>query len=156
MRAPSGVAVCWQNRHMATAEQDPSGTVRGGDVEAFVSSIADPARQQDARTLIELIGRVTGEPPVLWGASVIGFGKHTYRYPSGLHEDTAAIAFSPRKADTTLYLIDGADGYRAMLVPLGPHKISRGSLHLKRLDDVDLEVLAELVRLSYAAVGRLA
>ncbi|PVU81839.1 hypothetical protein DDP54_14380 (plasmid) [Cellulomonas sp. WB94] len=121
-----------------------------------MASIADPARRQDARTLIELIGRVTGEPPVLWGTSVVGFGHHTYRYPSGLQEDTAAIAFAPKKADTTLYLIDGADGYRAMLVPLGPHKISKGSLHLKRLVDVDLEVLAELVRLSYAAVRRLA
>ena len=141
---------------MATAEQDPRETAHPGDVEAFVESIADPVRQQDARTLIELIQRVTGEPPVLWGTSVIGFGRHTYRYPSGLTQDTAAVAFSPHKAETTLYLIDGADGYRAMLVPLGPHKISKGCLRLKRLAGVDLEVLAELVRLSYAAVGRLA
>jgi len=141
---------------MATADQEPAGTTHGGDVEAFVASIVDPVRRQDARTLIELIGRVTGEPPVLWGTAVVGFGRHKYRYTSGLQEDTAAVAFSPRKADTTLYLIDGADGYRAMLVPLGPHKISRGSLHLKSLAAVDLDVLAELVRLSYAAVRRLA
>ncbi|MGV8979522.1 MAG: DUF1801 domain-containing protein [Cellulomonas sp.] len=141
---------------MASANEDSSRTRQGGDVEAFVASITDQARQQDARTLIELIARVTGEPPVLWGTSVVGFGRHTYRYPSGLQEDSAAVAFSPTKTGTTLYLIDGADGYRAMLVPLGPHKISKGSLHLKRLVDVDLDVLAELVRLSHAAVGRLA
>ena len=141
---------------MASADKDPRATAHGGDVEAFVASIADPVRQQDARTLMELIARVTGEPPVLWGTSVVGFGRHTYHYPSGLQEDAAAIAFSPKKSDTTLYLIDGADGYRAMLVPLGPHKISNGSLHIKRLVDVDLEVLAEVVRLSCAAVGRLA
>ena len=141
---------------MVPAEQDPRDQAHGSDVEAFVASIADPVRQQDARTLIELIQRVTGEAPALWGKSVIGFGRHTYHYPSGLKEDTAAVAFSPHKAETTLYLVDGADGYRAMLVPLGPHKISQGCLRLKRLADVDLDVLAELVRLSYAAVGRLA
>jgi hypothetical protein len=129
---------------------------RHGDVEAFVSSIPDPVRRQDARTMIALMQRVTGEPPVLWGASVIGFGSHRHRYPSGLVDETAAVAFSPRGAATTIYLVDGADGYRAMLVPLGRHRISRGSLQIRRLDDVDLDVLAELVRLSYAAVGRLA
>ena len=120
-----------------------------------MASIADPVRRQDARVLIELIGRVTGEPPARWGKTLIGFGRHAYRYPSGLETVTAAVAFAPGRADTTLYLADGADGYRAMLVPLGPHKITKGRLHLRRLADVDLDVLAELVRLSYAAVGRL-
>jgi hypothetical protein len=83
---------------------------------------------------------------VMWGASIVGFGRYHYRYDSG-HEGTAAlVGFSPRKANLVVYLVGGyQDRYPQLLEQLGPHKLGKGCLYLKRLDDVDLDVLRELV-----------
>jgi hypothetical protein len=88
----------------------------------------------------------TGEPPVMWGASIVGFGCYRYRYDSG-HEGTAAlVGFSPRKANLVLYLVGGVqDRYPNLLQRLGPHKAGKGCVYLRRLDDVDHEVLRALV-----------
>lgn len=136
---------------MASVDRGPKTVPTEEDVEAFVASVADPVRRADARTMIDLMRRVTGQPPRMWGTAIIGFGSHHYRYPSGHEGDIAPVGFSPRKAATTIYLIDGIGGYGAMLRGLGPHKTSKGCLYIKRLDEVDLDVLAEVVRWSYAA-----
>jgi hypothetical protein len=88
----------------------------------------------------------TGEPPVMWGASIVGFGCYRYRYDTG-HEGTAAlVGFSPRKAGLVLYLVGGIqDRYPELLGRLGPHKVGKGCVYLRRLDDVDREVLRALV-----------
>jgi uncharacterized protein DUF1801 len=116
------------------------------DPERFIAAVASDARREDARTLCGLLVDWTGEPPVMWGPSVIGFGSYRYRYESG-HEGTAAlVGFSPRKANLVLYLVGGVeDRYPKLLERLGPHKRGKGCVYLKRLDDVDLDVLRELV-----------
>jgi len=119
-----------------------------GDVEAFLATVPDQ-RRAEARTLVELMGRVTGEPPRMWGSSIIGFGRYHYRYATGREGDAAAAGFSPRKAATTVYVPDGFEAYCELLERLGPHTTSVSCLYLKRLDAIDLEVLAELVRRSY-------
>ena len=128
---------------MATA---PKTRPTDADVEAFLRSIPDAARQADARALCALLSEVTGEPAVLWGTSIVGFGTYHYRYESG-HEGTSALAgFAARKAHLVLYLVGGfEDRHQKLMARLGPHKTGEGCLYLKRLADVDLDVLRELV-----------
>ena len=123
-----------------------------GDVEAFLASVENETRRRDARTVLELMQRVTGEPPRLWGPSIVGFGRYHYRGASGREGDWCAAGFSPRKAATTVYLPDGFDDYADDLARLGPHTTSVACLYIKRLDDIDLGVLEGMVRRSYATV----
>jgi hypothetical protein len=118
----------------------------GEDVHAFIAAVPNEARREDARGLCALLADWTGEPPVMWGSGIVGFGAYHYRYESG-HEGTAAlVGFAPRKANLVLYLVGGfVDRYPTLLERLGPHTTGKGCLYLKRLDDVDLEVLRELV-----------
>jgi hypothetical protein len=113
---------------------------------AFIAVVPDEARREHALKLSGLLTEWTGEPPVMWGTGIVGFGCYRYRYDSG-HEGTAAlVGFSPRKAHLVLYLVGGVqDRYPDLLQQLGPHKIGKGCLYLKRLDDIDLEVLRRLV-----------
>jgi hypothetical protein len=121
------------------------------DVGAFLDAIDHDWRRSDARTMVELMRRVTGAEPVLWGPSIVGFGSHHYRYESGREGDVPAVGFSPRAAATTVYLRGDPLGYADDLAVLGPHSLGKGCLYLKRLGDVDLDVLARLVRRSYDA-----
>jgi Domain of unknown function (DU1801) len=116
------------------------------DIDAFLDAVPDERRRADARALSALLADVTGEPPVLWGSSIVGFGSYHYRYESG-HEGTSALAsFSPRKTALVLYLVGGfEERHGKLLERLGPHKTGKGCLYLQRLDDVDLDVLRELV-----------
>src|ERR671919_768291 len=114
--------------------------------EAFIAAVPDEARREDALRLSGLLTEWTGEPPVMWGTSIVGFGRYHYRYDSG-HEGTAPlVGFSPRKANLVLYLVGGVEErHPKLLEQLGPHKLGKGCLYLKRLDDVDHEVLRALV-----------
>jgi hypothetical protein len=114
--------------------------------EAFIASVADHARREDAKGLCTLLAGWTGEPPVMWGTSIVGFGSYRYRYDSGREGTAPLVGFSPRKANLVLYLVGGVqDRYPALLERLGPHRAGMGCLYLKRLEDIDLEVLRTLV-----------
>jgi hypothetical protein len=118
----------------------------GDSADAFIAAVPGAARRDDAQKLSGLLTAWTGESPVMWGAGIVGFGSYRYRYDSG-HEGTAAlVGFAPRKAHLVLYLVGGVqDRYPELLEQLGPHKVGTGCLYLKRLDDVNLEVLRILV-----------
>ena len=114
-------------------------------MDAFIAAVPAEGRREDARELCRLLAEWTGEPPTMWGPSIIGFGSYHYRYDSG-HEGTAPlVGFSPRKANLVLYVLVGGVEEPKLLERLGPHKRGKSCLYLKRLDDVDREVLAELV-----------
>lgn len=121
------------------------------DVEAFVAAVTPAKRRRDARTLLDLMGRVTGQPPVLHG-SIIGFGEYHYHYESGRKGSGPAAAFAPRKAATSVYLPDGIDTYADELGRIGPHSSGVGCLYLKDLEQNDLDVLERVVAASYARV----
>jgi Domain of unknown function (DU1801) len=124
------------------------------DVVAFLAAVPDEHRQTDAQTLLELMGSVTGEPPVMWGPSIVGFGSYHYRYASGRTGDAPLAGFSPRKANLVVYMVSGyEDRYAKLLERLGPHKTGKSCLYLKRLGDVDLDVLRQLIERS-RRVGR--
>ena len=121
-------------------------------VREFVDSIESPRRRQEAETLLEIYGRVTGEPAVMWGPSIIGFGQYHYEYPSGHSGDACAAGFSPRKAANTIYLDNGARAHSELLAKLGPHKTTVACLYITNLDKVDLAVLEQIVANSYRTV----
>jgi Domain of unknown function (DU1801) len=115
-------------------------------VAAFVAGLADERQQADSQRLIGLMSEVTGEPATMWGPSIIGFGSYHYRYASGREGDAPLVGFSPRKTAITLYT-SADDGVRAdLLARLGPHKVGKGCVYVKRLSDVDEQALADLVR----------
>lgn len=124
-------------------------------VAKFVAAVEDEARRADCAVLMEMMERVTGATPVMWGPSIVGFGSYHYRYASGREGDWMLAGFSPRKRDLTVYVMAGFQGKEKLLARLGRHKTSAGGcLYLKRLADVDLAVLEELVRDSVERLRR--
>ncbi len=119
------------------------------DVDAFIDAVDDERRREEARTVLALMGEVTGEEPAMWGPSMVGFGSVHYRYASGREGDMFAAGFSPRKNALTVYLTEGFDEQQDLLERLGPHTTGKSCLYLKRLDTVDLDVLRTLVESSY-------
>jgi hypothetical protein len=129
---------------------DTNQTVAGdGDVGAFVDGVADERRRDDARHLVALMEAVTGQPAVMWGRAIIGFGSRHYRYESGREGDMPTVSFSPRKAQTVLYLTGGLAAYQDLLDRLGPYTTGKGCLYLKRVGDADDAVLRELIGRSF-------
>lgn len=117
-------------------------------VEAFLDGVADPRRREDARVVLELMKRITGEEPKMWGPGIVGFGSYTYTYASGQTGDWPIAGFSPRKQALTLYLMPGFEQDADLMKRLGKHKTGKSCLYLNRLADVDAGVLEELVRRS--------
>jgi hypothetical protein len=120
------------------------------DPGAFIEGVTHEVRRRDARTMLELMQRVSGEAPRMWGPSIVGFGSHHYVLESGREGDIGAIGFSPRTTSTTVYFTEGFDRYTDELARLGPHTLGRSCLYLTDLSKVDLGVLEEMVRRSYA------
>lgn len=126
------------------------------NVTAFLDAKAEPARRGEADQLLALMRRVTGCEPQMWGPSIVGFGQYHYRYESGREGDAPLVGFSPRKADWSIYLLAGAEGSEqaALMQRLGKHKMGKACLSVKRLGDIDLGVLEELVRGSVTEIQR--
>jgi len=118
-------------------------------VRALIDGIVNDRRRRDAETLLELFARVTGEPARLGSATTIGFGQYHYRYPSGRKGDAAAAGFSPQKAATVVYLLDGIGAYAEQLPLLGAHRTGVGSVYITNLKKVDLAVLETIIAESY-------
>lgn len=122
------------------------------DVDAFIAGLSNPVQKQECTTLRDLLTDVTHEPAKMWGASIIGFGSYHYTYKSGREGDWMLTGFSPRKNNMTMYVMDGFDAYGDLLEKLGPHTTSVGCLYIKRLDQIDLDVLKTLLTRSVAHV----
>jgi len=122
-------------------------------VEEYLANIGDETRRVDCEALVKLMSGVTRKPPKMWGSSIVGFGSYHYRYASGREGDMCLAGFSSRKADLTVYVITA--GQEALLKTLGKHKVSKACLYIKRLADVDVKVLRQLVVASVAEVKRL-
>jgi hypothetical protein len=112
---------------------------------AFIDALTDGTQRADAKALIKLMQSATGEKATMWGPSIIGFGSYKYRYASGREGDTPLVGFSPRKAATVLYGLTGFGESETLLAKLGKHTTGKGCLYIKKLSDVDREVLGALV-----------
>jgi hypothetical protein len=131
---------------MAESKTKPTNVSVG----AFIDAIADEVRRADAKAIVKVMQRVTGEKPKMWGPSIIGFGSHHYRYESGREGDVPLAGFSPRKAATVLYGLLGTAESEALLERLGKHTTGKGCLYIKKLADVDQAVLEALIVASAA------
>ncbi len=123
-------------------------------VSDFLAGIADETKRLDSQTLCRLMQELSGDPPVMWGSSIVGFGTHHYKYASGREGDWMKVAFSPRKQNLTLYLMGGVEPHQQLLNRLGPHSTGVGCLYIKRLADVDMDVLRQLIKGSLDWVKR--
>jgi len=119
-------------------------------VDSFLDDIEHPVRRADGNALREMMERATGEPATMWGPTIVGFGTYHYRYASGHEGDMCRVGFSPRAANLVLY-VGGFPEYETLLAKLGKHKRSKACLYVNKLADVDLAVLEDIVRRTYAA-----
>ena len=117
-------------------------------VKDFLDGIADERKRQDSYAILAMMQEVTGVEAKMWGDSIVGFGSYHYKYASGREADWMLVGFSPRKQNLTLYIMSGFEQYDQLLQRLGKHSTAKSCLYIKRLADVDLTVLRELVELS--------
>lgn len=126
---------------MAELKTNPSDI----SVEALLDAIPDETRRSDCRTIAKLMEKLTGSKPQLWGASIVGFGTYHYRYASGREGDWFITGFAPRKNDLTLYILSGFTRFEDLMSRLGRHKTGKSCLYIRRLEDIDMKVLEELI-----------
>lgn len=114
-------------------------------VDAYIDAIDDEGRRKDCKRLTQVMKKVSGQAPKMWGARIVGFGSYHYKYESGREGDAPLIGFSSRKSDITLYVMLSGGDFRSVLSRLGKHTTGKGCLYVKRLADVDEAVLSELI-----------
>lgn len=117
-------------------------------VKAFIDSIADENKRKDCRAIMKMMQEITHKPPKMWGDSIVGFGSYHYKYDSGREGDYFITGVSPRKQNVTVYIMPGFTHYESLMKNLGKYKTGKSCLYLKKLDDVNLKVLKELIRKS--------
>ncbi|MFO0908465.1 MAG: DUF1801 domain-containing protein [Isosphaeraceae bacterium] len=127
---------------------EPKTKPTDASVDDHIASIADVARREDCAAITRLMERVTGERPRMWGTSIVGFGTYRYVYASGQSGDWPVVGFSSRKGDLSIYLMTEFPERAELLARLGKHKTGKSCLYVRRLSDIDLPVLEELVRKS--------
>jgi hypothetical protein len=125
---------------LKTKENDAS-------VDAFLGSVKDEQKREDSKRLRKLFEEITGDPAKMWGSSIVGFGNYHFKYKSGREGDWLVAGFSPRKDSLTLYLMGSYEfvAYKDLLGKLGKHKTSKGCLYIKKLEDVDMDILRKLI-----------
>ena len=123
-------------------------TKNDASVDAFLAGIKEDQRRADCQAVLELMKDLTGEPAVMWGKSMVGFGKFHYRGKTS-EGDWFHVGFAPRKQDLTLYLHCELDKQGALLEKLGKHKIGKSCLYIKGLDDVHVPTLKKLIVKAY-------
>jgi hypothetical protein len=118
-------------------------------VEKFIKRVPDAQQREDCFTILKLMSEATGEPPKMWGPSIIGFGTYHYKYATGREGDMPIIGFSPRKQNLTLYVLwYGFEEQADLFKKLGKHTTSKSCLYIKRLSDVDLPTLKKIIKVS--------
>ena len=131
-------------------------TPNDADARDFIEKVEDETKKQDSLRLLDMFSEITAEKPVMWGDSIIGFGKYHYKSERSSQEaDWMLIAFSPRKQYLALYIMPGLERYTDLLEKLGPHKTGKSCLYVKRLADVDQAVLRELIDRGFKDMKRM-
>jgi hypothetical protein len=114
-------------------------------VEDFLKTVADETVRADCQKISEMMQKATNAEPKMWGANIVGFGSYQYKNSTGDSYEWMQMGFSPRKQNLTLYLMSGFERYDELMAKLGKHKTGKSCLYFKRLSDVDLDVLQELM-----------
>ena len=122
-------------------------------VDDFLTSVENERRRDDARVVCRMMEEITGEKPMMWGPTMVGFGTYDYKYASGREGDWFVAGFAPRKANLVVYIMSGFKAHDTLMRRLGKHKTGSSCLYINKLDDIDMEVLRELVRRSVEHVS---
>jgi hypothetical protein len=128
------------------AKYEPKTKATPVDPAAFIDAVENPERRADGKAVCAMLERITGEKPKMWGPSIVGFGSYHYKYDSGHEGDMCRLGFSPRKAELVLYVLTEDPAQPAKLAKLGKHRRGKSCLYVKRLSDVDMDVLEEITR----------
>src|SRR5574339_251849 len=131
---------------------DKMTTQNNNPVKDYIASLNDEQTVKDSQALIKMMQRISGHTPKMWNAGTIGFDTYHYKYDSGREGDGHVIGFYPRKGKITIYLMDGTARYAEMLARLGKHTTTGYGLYIKRLSDVKLPILEQIVQQSYEYV----
>ena len=131
----------------------PKTRLNAVDPSAFIDKVKSEAKRRDSHELVALMQDITGAPPKMWGASIVGFGSYHYVHASGRDGDICLTGFSPRSGSLVVYLGPGIDNEKLM-AKLGKHKAGKGCLYVNKLDDVDRKVLRKLVEYSVATLRK--
>lgn len=115
------------------------------NVTEFLEGVEQEYKRKDSFKLLKVMKEITGEEPSMWGASIVGFGSYHYVYASGREGDWPLVGFSPRKQNLTLYIMPGFDRYEDLLAQLGKHRIGKSCLYIKKLEQIDMEILKEMI-----------
>ena len=124
----------------------------GQPVDTFLDAVPDPRRRADGKALCAFFERAVGEPPEMFGPSIVGFGRYRYRYDSGHEGEACATGFSPRAKELVLYVNGDSERIKELLQRLGKHREGKSCVYVKSLADIDQAVLAELIAESYRTV----
>lgn len=124
-------------------------------VESHLEEVDNVLRREDAFVMLELMKKITGKKPVLWGNNIIGFGQYHYKYASGQEGDWPVTGFAVRKTNLTIYIMPGFNKFEAELKKLGKHKHSVSCLYVKKLADVDVKILEKMISESIKEMGKL-
>ena len=119
-------------------------------VESHIAALANDEQRNDAERLVALMRKVTKQEPRMWGPSIVGFGSYHYKYASGYEGDSALAAFAARGRELVVYIAESVEGRDALLAKLGKHRTGKVCVYIRRLADVDLKVLEQLVARSVA------
>lgn len=114
----------------------------------FLNSVQDTKKREDSLKIVDLMRDESGEEPKMWGSSIVGFGSYHYKGVSGQEGDWPLVAFSPRKQSLTLYIMPGFERYTDLMAQLGKHSTGKSCLYIKKLEDVNLDIVRVLVRKS--------
>lgn len=119
-------------------------------VEDFLNTVEHPQKRADSFKILEMMKDITGEKPVIWGDSIVGFGVYHYKYKTGREGDWPIVGFSPRKQNLSIYLMIGFESeLKPVLLKLGKYKTGVSCLYINKLKDVDTDILRDLIEKSY-------
>jgi hypothetical protein len=120
--------------------------INDASVDDFLSKILDEKKKEDSFEVLDLMRKITKSEPKMWGDSIVGFGTYHYKYASGREADWLLTGFSPRKQSLTVYIMSGFDKYGDLMDRLGKYKTGKSCLYIKKLEDIDLKVLEQLIK----------
>lgn len=125
-----------------------------GSVDAFLNSVQDEKKRNDCHAILKMMKGITKLDPKMWGPAIVGFGSYHYKYASGHEGDAPLIGFSPRKANISLYLMCGLHADKTLFEKLGKHKMGKGCLYIKSMNDVDAKILKQIIEISIEALKK--
>ena len=140
--ANSPLNMCETNTNMAKLKTQAN----DASVEDFLATVSDENKRRDCNTLLQLMQRITAAEPTMWGDSIVGFGEYHYRYASGRSGEWFVAGFSPRKQNLTIYIMSGFEGCDDLMAQLGKYKLGKCCLYVKKLDDIDMNILEKLIK----------